>query len=351
MNDSLASIIIVNWNGARFIEKCLFSLKEQSYRHFEVIFVDNASGDDSLKIVEKNNLNFVKIIENPANLGFAKANNIGIQVACGEYIVTLNNDTQPDCRWLEELVCVAEGDSKIGMCASKIFFSGYPKVIDSVGVNIYPDGMSKQRGHLEIDTGQYNKVEEILLPSACAALYRRQMLEEIGLFDEDFFAYCEDTDLGLRGRLAGWKAVLVPTAIVYHFYSGTGRQHPLLQAYLVERNHFWVAVKNFPLNRIITLPMYLIYRYLVQVYCVFRYRAKAGDSIRDFSKFKLFMTLIESWMDALVKLPLMWKKRKTISSYKKVGNHDIQYWFDRYRSDIRNLVIKDEFYGLSREKK
>ena len=236
------------------------------------------------------------------------------------------------------------------MCLKDIF-SGYPKVIDSVGVNIYPDGMSKQRGHLEIDTGQYNKVEEILLPSACAALYRRQMLEEVGLFDEDFFAYCEDTDLGLRGRLAGWKAVLVPTAIVYHFYSGTGRRHPLLQAYLVERNHFWVAVKNFPLNRIITLPMYLIYRYLVRVYCVFRYRAKAGDSIRDFSKFKLFMTLIESWMDALVKLPLMWKKRKTISSYKKVGNHDIQHWFDRYRSDIRNLVIKDEFYGLSREKK
>ncbi len=141
-----------------------------------------------------------------------------------------------------------------------------PDIIDSIGMGICRDGMSRGRfRNRRWSTLQLREVEDILFPSACAALYRRAMIDEIGFFDDDFFAYAEDSDLGLRGRLAGWDAVLATQAVVYHKYSQSSGSFSSFKVYLVERNHYWVAVKNFPLRRLLLLPLFTLLRYLEQV--------------------------------------------------------------------------------------
>ncbi len=238
------TVIIVNLNGERFLADCLESLSAQSFRNFEAMVVDNGSSDGSIELMKKE-FKWVKIIPLKENTGFARGNNIGIEASSSKYIATLNNDTIADSRWLEALHEAAEADSAVGMVASKILLGREGREIDSVGMLIYPDGMSRQRGRGQIDIGQFDRVEEVLFPSACAALYRREMLEEIGYFDENFFSYCEDADLGLRARLAGWKAVSASKAVVRHLYSQTGGGYSKFKAYYVERNHLWVLLKDF----------------------------------------------------------------------------------------------------------
>ncbi|PIZ71178.1 MAG: glycosyltransferase family 2 protein, partial [Candidatus Portnoybacteria bacterium CG_4_10_14_0_2_um_filter_44_20] len=143
----LVSIIIPNLNGEKFLEDCLESLREQTCRNFEIILIDNGSTDNSVSRAKKF-FPEVKIIKNQENLGFAKANNQGFEISKGEYIATLNNDTVVDRNWLKELVAVAEKDENIGMVASKILLAKEGNKIDSVGVNIALDGMTKQRGGL-----------------------------------------------------------------------------------------------------------------------------------------------------------------------------------------------------------
>ena len=140
----------------------------------------------------------------------------------------------------------AEADPRVGMCASKILTYDDPRVIDSVGLLLFRDGLGRGRGRLQRDVGAFNKPEDVLLPSGCAALYRRAMLDEIGLFDEAFFMYCEDVDLGLRGRVAGWRCRFVPDAVVRHRYSASAGRYSLRKVFLVERNRIWVMVKYFP---------------------------------------------------------------------------------------------------------
>lgn len=340
MNRPLVSVIVLNWNGKRFLEDCLISLEKQSYSNFEVIFVDNGSTDSSVDFI-KEKFSWVKLIENKENLGFAAGNNKGIKISSGKYIVTLNNDTKTDRKWLESLINVAESSNNIGMCASKVLLLERPNVIDSVGINIYPDGMSKQRGYLEIDTGQYDKIEEVLLPSACAALYRKEMLAQIGLFDESFFAYCEDTDLGLRGRLKGWKAILVPSAIVYHLYSGTGGRYTGFKAFLVERNHIWVILKNFPLNLIIKAPFYTMYRYLLHVYGLLSKKGSGARFVDRVSKLQLLTILLKANFDALRVLPVIFRKRRLIQKSRKISGRGISALFRKYGMRGTELVLKD----------
>ena len=145
MNAPLVSVVVLNYNGKIYLERCLSSLLNQTYPYVEIILVDNASSDDSVNFV-RTRFPAVKIIENEENLGFAAGNNVGIRIAQGKYIVTLNNDTEAHPEWLEHLVRVAESNETIGMCASKVLSFDDPRIIDSVGVVIYPDGMSRGRG-------------------------------------------------------------------------------------------------------------------------------------------------------------------------------------------------------------
>ncbi len=341
MREPLVSIIILNWNGKEYLGKCLRSLKKQTYKNFEVILVDNGSTDGSIDYVKDNFGHFIKLIQNNTNLGFARGNNIGIKNSKGKYILLLNNDTRTDSVWVEELVKVAEGDDKIGMCASKVLSLDNPKIIDNVGHLIYKDGLNRGRGRLEYDKGQYDTAEEVFFPSGCAATYRKKMLDEIGGFDEDFFAYCDDTDIGIRGRLAGWKSVYVPKAIVYHKYSASTSPYSLFKAFHAERNRLWIAVKYFPLPILLCNPYYAALRTLFQLYGALTRKGAAGRFKEEFTSAELFLTLLRAYFSAMKGLPKMWRRRKEIHKLQKVSNSEVDRWFKKFRISLTELALKE----------
>jgi len=334
----LVSIIIPNLNGEKFLEDCLESLREQTCRNFEIILIDNGSTDNFVSRAKKF-FPEVKIIKNQENLGFAKANNQGFEISKGEYIATLNNDTVVDRNWLKELVAVAEKDENIGMVASKILLAKEGNKIDSVGVNIALDGMTKQRGGLEIDRGQYDREEEILFPSACAALYKRKMLDEIGFFDEDFFAYCEDSDLGLRGRLAGWKAVYAPKAIVRHLYSQTGGRHSPFKLYLVERNHIWLVIKNFPRELIFLFPLFTFWRFFLQFLAVLIGKGTGSEALKTNSKWVLIKSIFAAHYDGFKKFVFYISQRRQIQKKRKISRKDLRFLFKQHKLSFKNLAF------------
>ncbi len=342
MSAPFVSVVMVNLNGIGFLKDCLQSIYGQSYSDFEVILVDNGSTDGSVQFM-RDSFPAVVIIENKENLGFAKANNQGIEISKGKYIALLNNDTVVDKDWSKNLVKAAESSpDKVGMWAGKILSLKNPKIIDSVGgLMISSDGIAKGRGRLEEDRGQYDREEEVFIPSACAGLYRKEMLNEVGLFDEYFFAYCEDTDLGLRARLAGWKTVSVPTAVVYHYYSGTTGGYGFAKAYLVERNHILLAVKNFPFSRLLLLPFYTFWRYLMQIWGIVLKKGAGGRFVQNFSAKKLVVVLLKSLLGIAKGIPLMIRKRRYIQKNRKVSNSEIKKWFKRHGLPIKELVFKD----------
>lgn len=334
------SVIIANFNGAAYLADCLQSLSDQTFRDFEVILVDNGSTDGSLDLVKKD-FSWVKVIALEKNTGFARGNNIGFGASCSEYLATLNNDTIVDSGWLKALHVAAETDNTIGMVASKIFLGREGGEIDSAGMLIYPDGMTRQRGHGEEDNGQFDGITEVLFPSACAALYRNEMLKETGYFDEDFFSYCEDADLGLRGRLAGWKAVLAPGATIRHLYSRTSGRYSEFKAFHVERNHFWVLLKDLPLSYIIQFPFYTVWRYIIQVYGLLSGRGSVARFAERAGVGAMLGIVLKSYGAAFLALPRALKKRRLIWKGRRLGSKEYREILKRHRISARELMLRD----------
>ncbi len=183
------------------------------------------------------------------NVGFGAAVNQAFRESRSPFLAVLNDDATADPRWLEALLAAVEARPDVGMCASQVRLAGDGR-LDSAGMLLCLDGSSKQRGHLE-SPESFSRRQEALLPSGSAAFYRREMLEEIGLFDESFFLYCEDTDLGLRARWAAWECLYVPDAVVEHRYSHSAGKASALKAYYVERNRLFLAVKNLPMPELV----------------------------------------------------------------------------------------------------
>jgi GT2 family glycosyltransferase len=307
----LVSVIVVNYDGKVFLKNCLSSLCAQSYPAIEIIFVDNGSDDGSIDYVRKE-FPSVKIIASKKNLGFAKGNNIGIKIAKGELIATLNNDTEVASRWLEELVNAMNSEEKVGMCASKMLFMKNPEMINSTGICISRSGTCWDRGIFESDTGQYELMEEVFGPCAGAALYRKTMLLEIGLFDEDFYSYMEDTDLAFRGRLSGWKCLYVPDAIVYHVHGGTGGFETDYTIYYGNRNVAWTPIKNFPILLLISSLPWIIGRNIgVIPYYVIKGHGKA---------------VLRAKVDAIKGIPRMLAKRFRCKVYESEIRRFVQPW-------------------------
>ena len=304
----MISVVILNFNGKRYLEACLTSVLSQTFRDFEVIIVDNGSSDGSAEYLATH-YPWVKVVKNEKNLGFAGGTNSGIRQARGEYILTLNNDTHMHNRFLECLVRVMKSDKSVGMCAPKMLFCDGR--INSTGICLSRSGAAWDRGMSEPDKGQYDIQEEVFGPCAGAALYRREMLEEIGLFDEDFFAYGDDTDIGLKGRLAGWKCLYIPEAVVYHRYSQSSGSYSPLKAFYVERNRVWIAVKYFPLSLLLKSPFYTFWRFLLQGYGALTGRGAAGKFSQEYSRWQLLRVLVKAYGSAIQGFPKMWKKRKS----------------------------------------
>jgi GT2 family glycosyltransferase len=238
------SVIILNWNGKKFLKSCLDSLAAQTYRDFETVLVENGSTDGSANFV-RDEYPWVRLVALPENTGFAEGNNRGLASCTGEYIVTLNNDTRVEPDFLEELVRPVNADPFIGMVAAMMRSYNRKERIDAAGLTIGKNGLGYNIGIGEIDAGQYDGAN-VFGPCAGAALYRRGMLDEIGFFDADFFAYYEDFDLAWRGRLAGWGCAAAPRAVVYHAHSATGGEWSPFKVYQIHRNKWYVIIKNWP---------------------------------------------------------------------------------------------------------
>lgn len=254
-----ASIVVLNWNGKPYLERCLSAALAQSYPDFEVILVDNGSTDGS---VEYASAAFpeVQIIHNQENLGFAAGNNVGIKASRGKFIATLNNDTEVDPLWLEELVAAMGSSPRVGMCASKMLLYHQPHIIDSAGIDINAAAIAWDREGGKLDREEEFRPVEVFGACAGAALYHREMLDEIGLFDEDYFIYLEDVDLAWRAQLRGWRCLYVPTAEVKHIHSATMVEGSPVKNYLLGRNRIWTIIKNYPLPHLFAyLPLIALY--------------------------------------------------------------------------------------------
>lgn len=242
------SIVVPNWNGADELPSCLKSLENQSQRA-RIIVVENGSIDDSLQLLRSNYEN-VDVVELPINRGFAGGVNAGILRAIqngSEYVALFNNDAIADKSWLKNLVDYLDNNPGVGIAASKIM-GNTGEYLDSTGENYTSWGLPYPRGRRETSINKYDEDINIFAASGGASLYRVKMLKQIGLFDEDFFAYYEDVDISFRAQLAGWKVAFVPTAKAYHQIGGTSRRVHGFTTLQTMKNLPWLMWKNIPLR-------------------------------------------------------------------------------------------------------
>ncbi len=339
----LVSVIVVNWNGLRILDDCLASLERQTWPEREFILVDNGSTDGSSGRIRAwaGKLPRAHALLLEENTGFCRANNLGFARARGEWIALLNNDAVAEPTWLEELVRAADAERGIGMLGSKILFLEQPGVIDKAGHLIYWDGQNRGRGTMETDVGQYDRAEEILWPDACAALYHRKIFEETGGFDESFFAFGDDADLGMRARLLGWKAWYVPTAVVHHRHSATAGVYSPLKVMLVERNRILLAIKNFPLPLLIQNPYWSLRRFGWHTYAAARLTGASGRFVSTHGWFRTLRNLAWSYLGAAKRLPLALKNRRRIQKTKRLSNREVMDLLRRFQIDIKVLTLRD----------
>ncbi len=238
-----ASIIIPHFNGKQHLDDCLHSLRQQTFTDFEVLLVDNGSTDGSQAYVRQQ-FPEVRLLELGRNLGFTGACNAGWQAARGEFIILLNNDTEADPNWLAEVMGGFGRYPQAGAIASKMLLFDKRDHFHTAGDYVRLDGIPGNRGVWQQDVGQYDQEEVVFSACGGAAAYRRQLLDEIGFLDDDFFFSCEDVDMGWRANLAGWQTVYMPTAVIYHKLKATGGS--VIGSYYDGRNFLYLIWKNYP---------------------------------------------------------------------------------------------------------
>ena len=256
----LISIIIVNWNGQKWLDSCLASLHEQTYKHYEVIFVDNASTDDSVVYVKKK-YPWVKVVQSATNLGFAGGNNLGFKHSKGEFILLLNNDTRVEETYLEEFIQAFDEIPHLGAAQSKIVLMDHPQKLDACGAYWTDSTFLYHFGYYKNESlPAYNKAQPLFSDKGASMMIKRSVIEKVGLFDDDFWCYYEETDFCHRVWLAGFECWYYPKAKVYHAMGGTsllfGNEYLQFHNF---KNKFMSFLKNFSWTSLITiLPKYLV---------------------------------------------------------------------------------------------
>lgn len=339
-------IVIVTWNSKRFIKNCLDSVFSQSYKNFSLVVIDNHSSDGTLPFIREK-YPHVSILENFRNVGYAKANNQGIQLSKAPYILILNPDVILEPDFLEKIVSAAEQRPRYASFTGKILklkisqqeadidedYTGVTEfqksdVVDTAGLIIYKNRRVLNRGEGEKDKKQFEKNEEVFGVSGCCALFRREALEDVRIhneyFDEDFFAYKEDIDIAWRLRLYGWKSLYVPNARAYH-YRGVSRPqgksvfrliqsqkkiHPFLR-FLSLRNHHLMMIKNEIPSHFMMCSIPILLRELQLLFSVFIFRP----------------SLLWAYRDVLRNMPKMFRKRKIIMRRRVLNRREIVHWF------------------------
>lgn len=239
----LASVIIPNWNGIKLLRPCLDSLRKQTLTHFETIVVDNGSSDGSVQVLSSEYPE-VRTLALSTNSGYTGGCNAGLNTACGRYLALLNNDTEVDPHWLENLVNGLRRHPDAGMATSRIMLYDRRQMLNSAGDLYGRNGLPNSRGVWQTHGASFASESFVFGGSGGAMALRREMLAEVGLFEEAFFMWCEDVDLSWRAQLAGWKCIYEPEAVIYHHLSATGGGK--FASYYVGRNTIWVIARNYP---------------------------------------------------------------------------------------------------------
>ncbi len=253
-----ASVIIPNYNGAEFIKECIDSLKLQEYKDFEIIVVDNGSKDDSADLVEREYPG-IRLKRLDQNYGFSRAVNEGLRMSEAPFVILLNSDTRVETGFVGALVSAIKSDESVFSVASKMIQMKRPDKLDGAGDLYSAFGWAYARGKGRSSEG-YTKTAKVFSACGGAAIYRRSILDEIGWFDEFHFAYLEDTDIGYRARIMGYKNIYCPEAKVYHVGSGaTGSRYNDFKIRISARNNMYVIMKNMPvLQIVVNLPFLLL---------------------------------------------------------------------------------------------
>jgi GT2 family glycosyltransferase len=334
--------VVVNWNRRDLLRSCLQSLSQQQLNNpFEVIVVDNGSDDGSAEMVERefgDSAVRVKLIRNPNNCGFCAANNQGFAASTSEFVALLNNDAEAARDWLSTLLQAFDGRPEVGMAASKILVYEDPRRIDKAGHLIYPDGQNRGRGTAELDSGQFDKIEEVLWPDGCAAMYRRAMLDQIGGFDEDFFAYADDAELGLRARIAGWKCLYMPGAVVRHHRGSTLGVRSSRRLELIERNRVLLAAKLFPWSLLWLNGAYYLMRLAAGLWAAMRGKGEVGRYPGISGKVRAALALVKGDLEALKLLPRMLRKRGQVNRIRKLSPRQVRKLILEHRIPLKHLA-------------
>ena len=339
-DEELVSVLIVNHNRADLLEECIESVLAQDHRAIEVIVVDNGSMDGSEDVVRRLLDPRVRFVGLPRNLGFAGGCNHGFKSSRGAWIALINNDAVAESNWLSSMVSTMKRHPEAGMCASRILFHE-SSIVDKAGHLIFWDGQNRGRGTGENDSDAFGREEEALFPDGCAALYRRELILQVRGFDEDFFAYADDADLGLRARLLGWGCVYSPDAVVFHRHSSTSGRFSPEKIYLVERNRVWLAVKTFPWPLLLANPFFTAYRWAWNLAAFSIGRGAAGNFRRERTARALTGAVLRAFLDGLGGFPKMLAKRKEIRRTRVLSDRDFVRLLWRFRITARTLAWKD----------
>jgi len=314
----------------------LRSLADQIGVDFETIVVDNGSTDGSAELAETE---FgARVIRNAENRGYCAANNQGMAAARGEFIALLNNDAEAAPGWLAALVRACSKRDNIGMAASKILMWEDPRRIDKAGHLIFPDGQNRGRGTGALDRGQFDREEEVLWPDGCAAIYRKKMLDGIGGLDEDFFAYGDDAELGLRARIAGWRCLYTPEAVVRHHRGATLGKDSAWRLELIERNRVLLAVKLFPWSLLWLNPVFSLARLTAGLLAAHRGTGDTAQFPGWRGKWTMACAVVRGDLAALRLVPRMLRKRAAIRRIRRLTPAELRRLLWAHRLPLKEVA-------------
>lgn len=333
----LVSVIVLNYNGMRFLKDCYESLMRTSYEPVEWIMVDNASTDESLAYVSEN-FPPVKIIANHENAGYAKGNNIGIRAATGKYVFLLNNDVRVEPGWLTPLVEAAESDPEIAALQPKIramadgqsfeYAGAAGGMIDKFG---YPFLRGRVFDVIEKDSGQYDDPCDLFWASGAAIFLRAETLKVTGLLDDDFVYHMEEIDLCWRIHLAGYKIRAVPKGVIYHYGGGTLPTGSYRKLYLNHRNNLFMMFKNLSAGSLIKR---LSIRFILEGVNAFVAFIKG--------QWTWFRAILAAHLWFWFHLPLMIRKRREVQKQRRVGDAEV------FRKVYARSIVFDYFIRKKR---
>jgi GT2 family glycosyltransferase len=330
------AIVIVSWNGRRYLKDCFETLAAQRNKNFKVIFVDNGSKDDSVDFVEKNYPE-TEIIKLEKNTGFCFGNNTGIKRALEDknikYAIVLNNDTKLDENYVQSLASCAERYPDAGSIQPKVVNFFEKGKIDCAGIYISRDGTAHNRGYGE-NAEKYEDKREIFGANGTASLFTREALEKTKFedgeyFDNSHFAFYEDVDLAWRIRSIGLKSYYCPSAIAHHVHSGTAGRSSLLKAYHLHRNYFFTVIKNYPCRLLPKTLFFRFFEYLRLVYNAISGKKRESEYTGEAGKTKVAKIILRAWWDVAKNLPKMMEKRRIIQKNRKVKGADIKKWLKK----------------------